>query len=207
MENKRFDELSRALAVSRSRRSVMKGLAGGLIAGAAGFSAGHTLAVRAQDGSGEQGDAGDPCSDVLTCGPGLVCAAGYCAVADGAGEQGDAGDPCSDVLPCGPGLICSEGYCTATDGSGEQGDVGDPCSEVLTCGPGLACQQGTCQAITLPATGAGATTSGPQHLTATLMGAAAVAGAAAIFSRRLQTTREVILEPAGREPDGNCRSS
>jgi hypothetical protein len=124
VDSKRFDELSKALATGRSRRTVLKGLAGGLVAGVAGLSTGWSVTARAQDGSGEQGDEGDPCSDVLTCGPGLVCAEGYCA-ADGSGEQGDDGDPCSEVLTCGPGLVCRDGTCQAvtlpTTGSGVTG--------------------------------------------------------------------------------------
>jgi len=89
----------------------MKGLVGGLVAGLVSTSAGRSFMVGAQDGSGEQGDEGDPCSEVLTCGPGLMCSAGFCAIADGSGEQGDEGDPCSDVLTCGPGLVCQQGTC------------------------------------------------------------------------------------------------
>jgi hypothetical protein len=184
VDSQRFDGWTRALAGGTSRRTVLKGLVGGAFVGIAGLR--QTGAQ--DDGSGEQGDLGDPCSEVLTCGPGLVCADGVCAAADGSGEQGDLGDPCSEVLTCGPGLVCVEGVCaTATDGSGEQGDLGDPCSEVLTCGPGLVCSNGYCtEATTLPVTGVGATAGAGGQAGGSWLIPAALAGTATVVLRRLR---------------------
>jgi hypothetical protein len=113
MDDGRFDQWTRSLAAGTSRRSVLRGIVGAAagVVGIAGVRS--AAALSQQDGSGEQGDLGDPCSEVLTCGSGLVCTDGVCAAADGSGEQGDEGDPCSEVLTCGPNLLCDDGVCTA----------------------------------------------------------------------------------------------
>jgi hypothetical protein len=129
------------------------------------------------DGSGELGDLGDACSEVLPCRAEYVCTSGICS------EQDETEPDTSD----------SDG--PQTDGSGELGDLGDACSDVLPCRSEYVCASGACatkkKAAVLPRTGIGSALDGTGNGGSVwLKPVALAAGVAAFFASRLRGTTE-----------------
>ena len=96
MQGSRFDGLTRELAAGRSRRSVVKGLAAGLVAGAAGLAAERGARADHEQGHGRDHCAkeGQQAQPHKTCCPGLAP---------------DAGGRCRPVVGC-PNAVLAGPY-------------------------------------------------------------------------------------------------
>ena len=152
MEGHRFDELTRELAVSATRRRVLAGLAGGLAT---------ALGLRR---AGAQGCAayGRVCAYSGCCTtPGADCVCyrnGHCRCLCPAGTAACAGngvtvcvDLRTDLANCGacgaacaPGALCVEGACR------DCGVPGLPCCTGTACDAGLRCIGNECVACGAP---------------------------------------------------------
>jgi hypothetical protein len=121
MDGRRFDELTRALAGVRTRRSVLQTLGGGIVAGAGAF-AWRRGGLVAQDACESDDDCAD---DEICCAE--ACQAIECCIDD---EDPNA--------RCPEGTSCFEGICEATDEGCESDD---------DCGDDEICCVGTCRAI------------------------------------------------------------
>ena len=124
MDRTRFDELTKALATGASRRSVLKGVLGGVAAGA-----GVTIVPQvagAQDdvciepmGECEMVEGATPCCGSYTC---------FEALCDNARGCWEVGDECDAEFPCcDDSLTCVDGTCSGVDalpstGSGPTND-------------------------------------------------------------------------------------
>ena len=225
MDARRFDDLARALAGRASRRAVLRGAAGGTVAGVLVGVGVQPAGAQCPDGQTDcDGTCVDISSDMENCGAcGSVCESTLVTVACIEGtcvrtscpplltHCGDNAnlpveehcfDLTTDPSNCGEcGTVCESGVCTGgvctpVDGSGEQGDLGDACSEVLTCRPEFDCANGICSEpdddgdddgdadggpVTLPDTGSGPTAerTGLGWTPAALAAAAAALGLAA----------------------------
>jgi hypothetical protein len=107
MDSQRFDQFARLIGVSRSRRSVIGLLAGGL---AAGF-----LGPTRRDRAAAQtcGVLGDDCAENADCCTGLVCFEALCD--NPSGLCMDEGEYCGSAgLECCEGLDCTDDYCVGT---------------------------------------------------------------------------------------------
>ena len=157
MDGKNFDELTRSLATSRSRRSVLRGLIGGgaaLVAMRAGSSQAaskvlichyppgnpgnvHVISVSANAVAAHVANHGDTvlgtvesCTD---CGD--VCTAvDACTPAECTADGCNTASVCTDVDTCTP-AACVDGACNTTSA----------CTDVDTCTP-AACVDGACNA-------------------------------------------------------------
>ncbi len=88
MDDRRFDDLLRSLATGMSRRGVLAGLSGGLLAALPGIAAADRddrrdrrgKKRRHRKGKGNNGlpPPAPPCVDRKDCPPGLVCNGGVC---------------------------------------------------------------------------------------------------------------------------------
>lgn len=152
MDRTRFDELTKALAKGASRRSVIKGMLGGVAAGA-GISIVPQMTSAQDDicieplGECEMSDEATPCCGSYTCFEGL------CDNAKGCWEVED---ECDDEFPCcDSSMTCVEGTCVADTGDDGQGGVVEG----------------------LPSTGAGPTSGSNNWTGAVAAGGAAVAAA------------------------------
>lgn len=154
MDDARFDRLTRQLAAGRSRRSVLKGLAGGFGAGIAALLGGGSAAAKPKCRQ-----AGRPCEGHQTCCAGLLCVAdgdgsarrcaacpsGQIACGDGCVDACMPSDQCHDAGVCDPatgacvnpakpdGAACVDGACCA----GECVALGTP-SNCAGCGDACA---------------------------------------------------------------------
>lgn len=115
MDDKRFDDLSRAVASMASRRSVLKGLVGGAVASLIG-----AVGLGDAAAAGRKRGPGVVCRKQSECADGLTCAA------DGT----DGRSRCT----CPAGTYACRGQCISTGFCCSNGD----------CKPGDACCGGTC---------------------------------------------------------------
>ena len=107
MDHQRFDEFTRQIGVGRSRRQVIKLLAGGLAAGLLG------VAGRGRAAAQTCGVLGDDCTGNADCCTGLVCFEALCD--NPSGLCMDEGEFCGSAgLECCEGLDCTDDYCAAT---------------------------------------------------------------------------------------------
>lgn len=120
MDRTKFDDLTRAMATGASRRSVLKGMLGGVAAGA-----GITLAPEiagAQDdicieplGECEMVDGATPCCGSYTC---------FEALCDNAKGCWDVEDECDTEFPCcDESMVCVDGTCVASTSAGGEDSV------------------------------------------------------------------------------------
>jgi hypothetical protein len=94
------------------------------------------------DGGCPVGIEGCPCSDALSCFPGLECVDGLCAPEEPVEPcpVGSAGCPCTNAGTCDPGSVCEDGVCTCTPG-----EFGCACLDDGGCFDGLDCTDGLCE--------------------------------------------------------------
>lgn len=121
MDSQRFEELTRRLATARSRREVVKGLIGSLIAGGG--------VVAAQRGGALAQTA---CTDDDGCAEGEICCAGFCAAIECCIDDDDPNARCPE------GTSCFEGTCDPIE---------TPCGSDDECAEGEICCAGACRAI------------------------------------------------------------
>lgn len=145
MDPMRFDRLTRLVATSNSRRSVLRRLAA---LSAAVIAGGRIAAPRSVVADGCAGF-GCPCSDDSTCVDGLVCCGNSCNTSGNCGLNcTGTGDPCPASCSfgeacddCCAGFCTSSGACTTIYYSQEGGacSLADPtaCAPGLTCCPSL----------------------------------------------------------------------
>ena len=149
MEPSRFDELTKALATSTSRRQALKTIAATTLGGLLGLGgigtafakpkchrAGTGCDTNSQCCSGlycANGEKSTPCPALPACNSGSPCPQGQTC------QNGQCvADPCKNVL-CGVNEMCVGGNCVPKD----------PCAGV-TCGAGEVCSNGTCVATSQP---------------------------------------------------------
>jgi hypothetical protein len=123
MENRKFDDLTRSLALGKSRRTVIKGLFGGVV-GTIAVAGRPAYGVLAGEPVGCGSDAQCEGDDICCEG---VCAAIVCCMAD------EATNP-----RCPTGTHCFEGYC-------DPDEVG--CGSDEQCAGDEICCEGVCAAI------------------------------------------------------------
>src|SRR6478752_4531842 len=154
MDDQRFDNLSRIIARSTTRRSTVKGIAAAIGGGV--FAS--VFGVRAQRASAAGGDVapGGACTGDTDCAEGTCSEAGVCFCNDP--DRPSIGCTCNtgDADPCGGSPICcpssdlpgSTGICVpASEGCNPTGncmDVGEECGEGADCCAGFLCDSGTC---------------------------------------------------------------
>lgn len=212
MDTRKFDDLTRSLAVGRSRRSMLKGLVGGAVG---------TIVVTNRPSYGVF--AQNACSADSECADGEICCVGTCRAIQCCIDEVDpnarcpAGTSCFEGY-CDPGLlgcesddecagdeICCGEVCVALQCCIDDTDPNARCPEGTTCFEGYCntpceirgcddgfccCDDGTCSVVccetpisNLPATGSGSV---PDHTT--WIAAAAIGGTAAWVTAR--TVRE-----------------
>ncbi len=171
MDGSRFDDLTRTLAGSVSRRGALKLLLGGAVAGIRAAAGGGAAAQAARKPPGFE-RLGKPCDNGQPCGIHTQCALGTCkaikcwigeaVVARLATEQGNPCHICqpgkywsrwsdvADGTTCPPGD--SDNPCLSTFiGTCQTGEcVAEPLADGTECGEGQTCCQGNCCATGLP---------------------------------------------------------
>ena len=214
MDTRKFDDLTRSLAAGKSRRTVIKGLFGGVVGGIA-IAGRPAYGALAQLGCGSD----DQCEADEICCEG-VCAAIECCIGDDDPNARCAEgytcfegvcDPiilgCGSDAECADDEICCEGVCAAIqccigdENPNARCPEGTSCFEgycdvlcdVVGCDDGdCCCDDGTCSSEccdipihVLPATGSGAESEGGAWVAA-----AAIGGAAAYLAARKVRTPE-----------------
>lgn len=213
MDHGKFDDLTRTLALGKSRRTVIKGLFGGVVGGIA-IAGRPAYGALAQDTCTTHDDcledeiccagtcrAIECCTDNPnpneTCPPGTSCFEGYCDEILGCGNDSQ----------CATDEICCNGVCAAIECCIDDEDPNARCPEGTSCFEGYCdvlcdivgcddgeccCDDGTCAyeccetpINVLPATGSGSTSNGGAWVAA-----AAVGGAAAYLAARKVRTPE-----------------
>lgn len=145
MDGRRFDDVARAWAgtTAGSRRRVLRGMLGGVLAGAVALGRGGR--TRAQEASVAPGGA---CTSTDEC---LQTAGDVTIVCGDNGIAGDgalnccrgAGGSCADGSGCCGSLLCGDGVCgggsaaapTSGDGAGSGLPVGSACTATAQCLP------------------------------------------------------------------------
>lgn len=186
VDSQRFDLLARQLAAPRTRRGIVKTLAGALLGAGAvarGARAGSAQATCA--GMGAYCTATEDCCEGFVCGEGGTCIA--------AAECAAEGESCAADEQCCAGICCA-GFCRNIACCIDEADPNARCPE------GTACFEGVCDPIgaetggvtptpavggqtgggtALPTTGSGTGADGGTP--AWILGAAGAAGAAALL--------------------------
>ena len=110
-----------------------------------------------------------PCVLSAECMTGLYCApavpTGKCEPAG----SGVAGDPCTNESQCVSGLTCALQGLTGVCAQAGAGDLSASCTQDTDCLAGLMCLSGSCSKLSLQAPWAGATCSGQQAATPTVL--------------------------------------
>ncbi|CAN5671937.1 hypothetical protein BH23CHL5_BH23CHL5_17500 [soil metagenome] len=165
MDKNRFDDLARAMAEGASRRTVLKGLTGGLLAGAAATVLPVGRLVAAQTTGGLLGDECDfevegACQSPYTCFEAL------CDIPRGCVGEGL---PCVDVFPCceDEGTTCIDGICAVPMVDDAGGEVAE----------------------TLPSTGIGSTASASSSWFGAVAAGGALAAVATVLRRQERTNQ------------------
>jgi LPXTG-motif cell wall-anchored protein len=169
MDRNRFDDLTRAMAAGASRRDLLKGVLGGVAAGAAVTVMPEM--VGAQETCIEPGDECVMEEGAVACCGSYTCFEALCDNARGCWEVEDACDenyPCCDET-----MTCVDGTCAvADDGADDDDAVG-----------------GTAE--TLPSTGIGDSGSSSGWLGAVAAGGAVAAAATVLRRNREQPEEEI----------------
>ncbi len=216
MDKRKFDDLTRTMALGKSRRTVIKGLFGGVVGGIAiaGRPAYGALAgVEVGCGSDEE------CAENEICCEG-VCAAIECCIGDvDPNARCDEGETCFEgvcdpiILGCGDDAecagdeICCNGVCAAIECCIDEEDPNARCPEGTSCFEGYCdvicditgcedgdccCDDGACSSdcCETPIVVLPATGSGTESTSGAWVAAAAVGGAAAYLTARKVRTPE-----------------
>ncbi len=218
MDTRKFDDLARSLATGKSRRSMIKGLFGGVVGG---------VAVAGRPAYGALAAQSVACDDANPCPADYICCAGVCSGLECCIDNPDPNATCPEGTSCFEGFcdpivpgcgsdsdcasdeICCNGVCAAIECCIDEEDPNARCADGETCFEGYCetpcdirgcadgqccCDDGTCSVVccevaVLPATGSGRAPDG-----GTWIAAAAVGGAAAYLAARKTRTPE--SEPA-----------
>jgi hypothetical protein len=165
MDRDRFDDLTRAMAKGASRRDVLKGMLGGVAAGAAVITLPEM--VGAQDTCIEPGGECEMAEGAVACCGSYTCFEALCDNARGCWEVED---ECDDQFPCcDETMTCVEGTCTVADDGTDDATGGE--------------------VATLPETGAGDPGTSNGWLGALAAGGA-VAAAATVLRRNKEQPEE-----------------
>jgi len=144
MDDKRFDDVAKALAIGADRRSILKRAAGGALAGVAGL-----LALSSRGAKGQPGcrQAGHPCEGNQVCCPGLECRvtgpgnARRCTArptpTPPPKKCAHKGESCKHK-PCCYGYECKDYYCREKPTCGYKGAY---CSATKPCCKGYYCDK------------------------------------------------------------------
>jgi hypothetical protein len=173
MAERRFDELTRLIAQGRSRREVLRLIAGGLVGGVAATSVVGSQVFAQDECAGD----GESCEDMDCC-EGYGCNADLTCEASGGG-CGLEGESCEDQDCC-EGLTCSDDLACVIPDEGEAAAEGTPSGT------------GGTTTTTAPSTGSGSANGDDDNawLGITIAGGAAAIGAAAILRRRASAQTE-----------------
>jgi hypothetical protein len=133
MDARGFDAFCKTVAVSGSRRRLLRGAAAGLL-GAVIWSAGRaTEGVQAGTSTlAPCGDAGLFCCNGNACNAGLVCQNAVCVFSSNA-PCGDEYQACCSGDICNSGMICARGTCYGCGAQDELCCAGSVCNAGLTC--------------------------------------------------------------------------
>src|SRR5689334_3501032 len=99
MDSSRFDDLTKALATSTSRRQALKTITATTIGGILSLTGIGTVFAKPKCHHAGQG-----CDTTSKCCPGLVCTNGKCTTCP-------AFPACNDTCPCPAGYTCVNGAC------------------------------------------------------------------------------------------------
>jgi LPXTG-motif cell wall-anchored protein len=202
MEHRKFDDLTRSLALGKSRRTVIKGLFGGVVG---------TIAVAGRPAYGALAQLG--CGSDEQCDENQICCNGTCANIECCIDEPNPNARCPEGTSCFEGMcdpilgcgsdadcagdeICCEGVCAAIECCIGDADPNARCPEGTSCFEGYCdpicanvgcddglccCDDGTCSydCCVLPATGSGSASEGGAWVAA-----AAIGGAAAYLAAR-----------------------
>lgn len=210
MDKRKFDDLTRSLAIGKSRRSVIKGLFGGVVGG---------IAVVGRPAYGALAVDGASCTDHTDCDSGEICCASVCRAIECCIDNPDPNETCPDGTSCFEGYcdpitlgcgsddecaadeICCGGVCAAIECCIDDADPNARCPEGTSCFEGYCntlceirgcedglccCADGSCSAACCddPIVVLPATGSGSAATPETWIAAAAVGGAAAYLAAR-----------------------
>lgn len=214
MDNRKFDDLTRSLATGKSRRTVIKGLFGGVVGG---------IAIAGRPAYGALAQLG--CGSDEQCAENEICCNGVCAAIECCIDDADPNARCPEGTTCFEGVcdpiilgcgndsecaadeICCNGVCAAIQCCIDEADPNARCPEGTSCFEGYCdelcsyygcadgeccCNDNSCSSAccdtpinVLPATGSGTESNGGAWLAA-----AAVGGAAAYLAGRKVRTPE-----------------
>lgn len=141
MDPMRFDRITRAVAVTGTRRSALRALTA---LGAALIAGGRLVTPRSASADGCAGF-GCPCSDTSNCVDGLVCCGNSCNTSGNCGLNcTGTGDACPASCTFGAACdACCEGFCTNNGACTTiyYSQAGGACSlsDPTACAPGLTC--------------------------------------------------------------------
>lgn len=139
MDNQRFDEISRSLATTGSRRGLLKGLAGGALAGALSLVGASDAAARKCRNDGKN------------CKSDTECCSLYCDPTSYTCAPAPPADTCDPACPT--GAVCVDGACfcpvptsfCGTDGCVDLQTDDQHCGTCTTvCATGATCVAGIC---------------------------------------------------------------
>lgn len=216
MDQRKFDDLTRTMALGKSRRTVIKGLFGGVVGGIA-------IAGRPAYGALAGVEAG--CAIDTDCLEDEICCAGMCRAIECCIDNPDPNSTCPEGTSCFEGYcdpivlgcgnddecagdeICCEGVCAAIECCTGDADPNARCPEGTSCFEGYCdtlcdivgcddgaccCPDGTCSydCCETPIVVLPATGSGTQSDGGAWVAAAAVGGAAAYLAARKMRTPE-----------------
>lgn len=216
MDTRKFDDLTRSLALGKSRRSVIKGLFGGVVG---------TVAIAGRPAYGAFAGVEAECGTDTDCMQGEICCGGVCAAIECCTDDANPNDRCPEGTSCFEGYcdpilgcgsdeecaadeICCEGVCAAIECCMGDANPNDRCPEgtscfegycdtlcdIVGCGDGeCCCEDGkSCSAdcCDAPITVLPAAGSGTASNTGAWVAAAAVGGAAAYLAGRKIRTPE-----------------
>lgn len=210
MDTRKFDDLTRTMALGKSRRSVLKGIFGGVVGGIA-IAGRPSYGALAQD---------VPCEVHDDCDVGICCD-GICRDIQCCIDNPDPLETClenqtcfegqcvyeCEVVGCADDEICCAGVCRAIECCIDNPNPNETCPEGTSCFEGqcvtqcevigcdegeCCCKDGSCSSdccgspiTVLPATGSGTTSQGGAWVAA-----AAIGGAAAFVAARKVRTPE-----------------
>ncbi len=121
MDGQRFDELTRGLADARSRRDVLRALAGGIVGGVGALALQRRAAV-----------AQESCATDADCADDEICCAEACRAIECCIDEDDPNARCPE------GTSCFEGICEAVGGNDDDDDDDTPTLPTTGAGPNSA---------------------------------------------------------------------
>ena len=216
MDTRKFDDLTRTLALGKSRRTVIRGLFGGVVGG---------IAIAGRPAYGALAGVEVGCSTDADCAETDICCAGTCREIECCIDNPDPNATCPEGTSCFEGFcdpilgcgsdeecagdeICCEGVCAAIECCMGDADPNARCPEGTSCFEGycdelcdiVGCGDGECccedgkscssDCCETPVVVLPATGSGTEATSGAWVAAAAIGGAAAYVAARKVRTPE-----------------